>query len=186
MLPCGKRLPEGFLKARKSIRQKCRAILVPGAPESAETGGPQESRSLVTPASPGGPDRGRSGRHVIQSFSGADLGGRPGGRGKASDGGSHPTEIKAIDRRSGPTAAKPVALADSVAVPAWKPLECVISFRICKEDTESMKRLLGENASVNKLARKLLLDFLEGRLRYENARDAEADLGHFAREGSQR
>jgi hypothetical protein len=49
-----------------------------------------------------------------------------------------------------------------------------------------MERFFWDNAmagvnSVNKLARKIALDFIEGRLRYDNPRGAEVDWGIFVR-----
>ena len=49
-----------------------------------------------------------------------------------------------------------------------------------------MERFFWDNAmagvnSVNQLARKIALDFIEGRLRYENPKDAEVDWGMFVR-----
>ena len=49
-----------------------------------------------------------------------------------------------------------------------------------------MERFFWDNAmggvgSVNKLARKIALVFIEGRLQYENPRDAEVDWGMFVR-----
>ena len=70
--------------------------------------------------------------------------------------------------------------------PAWQPREQVISFRISKDHAAAMERFFWENAmagvnSVNQLARKIALDFIEGRLRYENPKDAEVDRGMFVR-----
>ena len=49
-----------------------------------------------------------------------------------------------------------------------------------------MERFFWDNAmagvkSVNQLARKIALDFIEGRLRYDNPKDAEVDWGMFVR-----
>jgi hypothetical protein len=96
----------------------------------------------------------------------------PGGSGFGQQAG-HLTEESESVSRSRPT-------------PAWQPREQVISFRISKDHAAAMERFFWDNAmagvnSVNKLARKIALDFIEGRLRYDNPRGAEVDWGIFVR-----
>ena len=99
---------------------------------------------------------------------------------KSNPGGS------SVRQQSGHRTEESEDVSRSRPTPAWQPRERVISFRISKDQATAMERFFWDNAmagvnSVNQLARKIALDFIEGRLQYENPKDAEVDWGMFVR-----
>lgn len=215
-----KRLPIAFVRARASIRRKCRAILMPGNELSLEA---DEQKSLASgesctvadtkyghtkrhtgteirfqiggrparlqqraddnaPTAPGGSDRGRCDGHVVQGIGSPDPGRRIGrGRG-ASDGSGNATKEQSLAAKPGSPSSQTMCSSASKTLPAWRPRECVVSFRISKEQAVALERFMLEGpivgvSSINKLARKVALDFVEGRLHYDDPHDGEVDWG---------
>jgi hypothetical protein len=180
-----RKLPDKFLKARASIRRKCRAILMPSLGVAPHTEGHEQSPASGDLCTFGGANygdtKGQTGTVISPVIRGRACGG-----GQASDGGSGAAKEQNLAATPAIPTQQFMSSPQSRPTPAWQPRERVISFRISKDQATAMERFFWDNAmggvgSVNKLARKIALDFIEGRLQYENPRDAEVDWGMFVR-----